>query len=289
MSNITYSASVNSKKQADIAIKHKISKLYIPFDLFYSEQLNHEYITQIHSTSDIKVYIILPEIIRKNDSKYLDKLTEFLLLGKADGVLVKNLEEIGFISSIESKLNDEYISLHGKKADFTPLIIEGDYNLYCWNKHSLEFLNEFCDKLTSPLELSIHELKELDDRSLTIPVYGKAMLMISANCVRKTSSECINGVSFVFDRKLNDRKNKSQLVNINCIHCFNKLYNNIPTSYHKQIYDLIKAGFEDFRLDFTDESNEEIDALLTYYIDEKRSGSFPVNEYTTGHILKGAI
>lgn len=289
MSNITYSAQICSKKQADVTLKHKISKLYIPFDLFYNEQISHEYITHIHSTSNIEVYIVLPEILREKDSKYLESLAEFLLLGKADGVLTKNLEEIGFIYSLEERLNEQYISIQGTQTAYTPLIIEGDYNLYCWNKHSLEFLSKYCSKLTSSLELSIHEIKELEDRSLIIPIYGKAPLMISANCIRKTCGECINGNSFVFDRKINDRKNKSQIIEINCIHCFNKLYNNVPTSYHKQVYDLIKAGFEDFRLDFTDESVEDIDAILTYYIDEKRSGSFPINEYTTGHILKGAI
>lgn len=289
MSNITYSVCVCSKKQADASLKYKISKLYIPFDLFYNEEINHEYITHVHSISDTKIYIILPEILRDKDSLYLDKLTNFLLLGKADGILVKNLEEIGFINSLESQLNEQYISLRGLKPDFTPLLVEGDHNLYCWNKHSVDFIYEYCNKLTSPQELSIHEIKELDDRSLSIPIYGKAVFMISANCIRKTCGECINGNSYSFDRQINDRKNKSQLICINCIHCFNKLYNNIPTSYHKQIYDLIKAGFEDFRLDFTDEGIEEIEALLSYYINDKRCGTFPIYEYTTGHILKGAI
>jgi len=289
MKKIEFGVFIQSPNQLEAVIKYNISTVYIPFDLFYINKLSHQIITDIHCSSDINVYIVLPEILRLRDQKYLDYLKEFLLLGKADGVLVRNLEEIGFLKSIEAELNSEYISLNGKIDGFTALYIQGDYSLYNWNKSALAFNYEFCNRLTAPLELSIHEIKELDDSEIIIPIYGKTPLMVSSNCIKKTCGECNKCNDYSFDRRLNDRKNKSQIIYSNCIHCFNKLYNSIPNSYHKQMYDLIKAGFKSFRLDFTNENNEVINDILSYYIIDERAGQFPLEEYTTGHILKGAI
>lgn len=289
MTDIKYSAFIHSPEQLKCAIKYDIYKLYIPFDLFYNKTLSDKHITQIHENTKMMVYIALPEIIRLKDESYLNFLKDFLLLGKADGILIRNLEEIGFIYSLSGDLESQYISINGKIQEYTPLMIESDYTLYNWNQSSLKFNLQYCNKTTAPLELSIHEIKELDNRDLIVSIYGKAPLMISSNCVKKTCDECAHGKTYSFDRRLHDRKNKEQLVLINCIHCFNKLYNIIPTSLHKQMYELIKAGFYDFRLDFTNENANETSAILSYYLNDKRAGNFPVTEYTSGHILKGAM
>lgn len=288
MNNIKYNAYIHSLEQLKCVLDYDINKVYIPYDLFFSNQLTHEYITDIHTNTAIKVYISLPEIIRKRDNDYLIDLKDFLLLGKADGVLLKNLEEVGYIYSIKDSLEEQFISLGGKKDGYTPLILEADSSLYNWNKESLAFMYEYFNKATAPCELSIHEIKELDDRDLVIPIYGKTALMVSANCIKKTCGEC-NKDFYNFDRKIKDRKNITELIYTNCIHCFNKLFNNVPTSFHKQMYDLIKSGFNEFRLDFTDENIEDIKKVLSYYLEDDRAGTFPISEYTTGHILKGAI
>ena len=61
------------------------------------------------------------------------------------------------------------------------------------------------------------------------------------------------------------------------------------TSLHRQFVDIQKAGFNNFRIDFTDENSEMINKILTYYLLDNRKGSFPISEYTTAHINKGAI
>lgn len=289
MNKQRFSVYINTVQQLKAAISYKIDTLYIPFDMFYNNTVGDDIITKIHTETGIKVYIALPEIIRLRDEGYLNCLKDFLLLGKADGILVKNLEEVGYINSISDMLEEQYISVNGKTDGYTPLMLEADYSLYNWNKQALSFIHKYCPYASAPLELSIHELKELDDNDIHITIFGKAPLMVSSNCIRKTCGECANSNDYSFDRNLNDRKNKSQLVYRNCIHCFNKLYNNVPTSFHKQMYDLIKAGFYYYRLDFTNETVEEMNDILSYYINEKRAGAFPVSEYTTGHILKGAI
>ena len=289
MPNINIDISISKKESLKTVCKYAINKLYIPFDLFYLGELKPEDITRIHNSTDIKVYLSLPRILRANDDEYLLSLKTFLKNGKADGILVRNLEEIGYLESIEDDLNNEYISLNSRKQDYTPLCIDTDYTLYNWNKSALEFVRRYSVCNTVPMELSIHEAAEIGTDNMVYPIYGYAPLMISKNCIKKTCGDCTGQNNISYNYCLKDRKNKAFPVTVNCIHCYNEIYNSLPTSLHKYIYDLIKYNYTEFRLDFTFESNSDIDKLLTYYITDSRSGAFPCSEYTNAHIQKGAI
>lgn len=289
MSNILFDVSVQSVVQLNTVIQHNINKIYIPFDMIYSGEISQELITHIHDTTDISVYISLPEIIRKRDDDYLQSLKDFLMGGKPDGILVKNLEEIGFIKSISDDLCSQYISINGENKDFTPLYIEADYSLYAWNKHSAMFIKSYCDNICVPLELNYHEIKELGSNEFIIPMYGHAALMRSANCIRKTSGNCTGKPSMSFDYSLKDRKNANLPVFCNCFHCYNVIYNSVPTSNHKKLYDFIDSGFSEFRIDFTIEQASECTDILDFYIDKHGHGEPPVGEFTSYHMNKGAI
>ena len=286
-----YSASVMNKIQLKKALQYRLKKIYIPYDLFFNNELSVDDIDEIHHSCDTDVYISLPQIIRKRDTDYLKSLKNFLLLGKADGILARNLEEIGFIDSISNELEEQFISLNGKTEGFTSLFIEADQPVYCANKHALDFVRQYCINVTAPQELSIHELKELDDTDISIVIYGRALLMVSANCIRKTSGNCDpsdkSGFDFIW--KLRDRKNMDAYVITNCLHCYNEIYNSVPTSLHKFMFELIKAGFHEFRIDLTNEDTESIGELLDYYLIDHRSGRFPFDEYTAAHISKGVL
>lgn len=283
------SVSIMRIEQLATILKYDVKKIYIPFDLFFWGLIGVEDVDNIHADNK-QVYISMPRIIRKRDEEYLDSLKEFLLLGKADGILLKNIEEVGYINSLEESLKKEFISINGKIEGYTSLMIETDYELYNWNKSSLAFNKSFSSKQTVPMELSVHEIKELGDKELIYPVYGRAPLMVTANCVKKTTGNCMADCTHgSFEWRLNDRKNKQFLVYSSCIHCYNEIFNSVPTSLHRQVVDIIQAGFSDFRIDFTDEDNKLIDRILDYYIVSNRKGSFPVADYTTAHFNKGAI
>lgn len=286
---INYSASIVRAEQLNSVLKFDIKKVYIPFDLFYWGLFDVKTVDAIHDKS-IQVYISTSRILRERDREYLESFKNFLLLGKIDGVLLRNIESLGFIDSISEELENQFISINGKTEGYTTLMIETDYTLYNWNKSALDFMKGFSLAQTVPMELSIHEIKELDDRNLIFPIYGRAPLMVTANCVKKTTGNCMADCTHgSFDWKLNDRKNKQFLVYANCIHCYNEIFNSVPTSLHKYMYDILKAGFKDFRLDFTDESNSLIEGILTYYLIDERKGGFAVRDYTAAHISKGAI
>ena len=288
--DIRFSASIHYKEQLNALFGHDLYKICIPYDLFYKNELSVDDIDRIHHENGSKVYLILPGILRKRDDEYLESLKDFLLLGKADGCLTKNLETMVFLESLEEDLKVQYISINGKVPDYTPLYLDSDHDMYCFNRSSLSFYREHFDNVCAPLELSVHELKELNDTDLSIVIYGRARLMITANCVKKTGGLCKSGKDSCNSRfELMDRKNKAVPVFVNCIHCYNEIYNSVPTSLHKYMSDLIKSGFYDFRIDLTDESNEVISDLLEYYIEDFRSGRFPVDDYTAAHISKGVL
>lgn len=279
--------SVINTGQLDIVRQYKINKLYIPFDLFYLKEIGVETIDEIHSSGDTKVYLSLPEIIREKDAEYLKAFKDLLLKGKADGVLVRNLEEIEYIYEAKEELNSQFISLNGANPDFTPLLLDSDASIYTWNIRALEFLKNYCQGLTAPCELSLHELKDLKASDLIIPVYGHSPLMKSANCVKKTSGKCDHNPNFIYEYGLKDRKNITSPVISNCVHCFNIIYNSVPTSLHKYIEDFQKSGFSEFRLDFTIEDSQTLRQIMNYYCEGM--SAFPLVKYTGGHIQKGAI
>lgn len=285
-----FNVSISTIEQLDTVLKYNIDKLYIPFDLFYWELATIDTIDRIHRDTDIKIYISLPRIMRKRDEMYAGELKNFLLLGKIDGILVRNLEELGFINSISGELEQQFISINGVIKGYTTLFLDIDSNVYSWNKHSLAFNKSYASGVCAPLELTMHELNELDDKNLIIPIYGRAPLMVSANCVKKTTNNCMADCTHgSFEWKLSDRMKKQHLVYCNCIHCYNEIFNACVTSYHKQFESLIKMGFNHFKLDFTDENNYQIRDIMDYYMSENKCSHFPLSEYTQGHILKGTI
>lgn len=260
-----YSISIMQTEQLKAVSRYEFERIYIPYDLFYGKKLNIEDIN-----TDKKLALSLPRIIRKRDGEYLESLKEFLRKYQSyfERILVRNLEELEFVMKL---------SINSK--------IEADSTLYAWNKNSRKFLKKYVDRITSPLELSLYELMDIEDRDMVIPVYGYAALMVSSNCIANTADKCTKN-RYGFDYTLTDRYKKKEGVFLNCIHCYNEIYNALPTSLHKKTGELIKKGFGNFRIDFTLESNAEIENVLDYYL--KNIGNAPLN-FTYGHIDKGAI
>ena len=158
---VEYSASILRPDQLQVLKNFKLKRIFIPYDLFYIGQLDIKDIDSLHHDSKTEVYISMPRIIRKRDDKYLDSFREFLKLGKADGVLIKNLDSLGYICSLKDDLEDQYISINGSIDGFTPIYVICDNSLYNWNISSLEFYKDYTYEQTAPFELSIHEIKEL--------------------------------------------------------------------------------------------------------------------------------
>lgn len=131
-------------------------------------------------------------------------------------------------------------------------------------------------------------------------VYGRAPMMISAGCVKKTAGICKlertqeNLAQSARAKRpaqgdpgfsLQDRYQARFPIRVDCRHCMNIVYNSVPLSLHQYLKEIEDSGAMALRLDFTVESRTETQRVLDLFF-----GRIPVPEdyaYTTGHYKKG--
>ena len=196
----------------------------------------------------------------------------------AAGVLIRNLEEAGYL----------------KETGYKGRIV-ADHLLYVWNKDALAEVLEFSNEWTMPLELNEKALAALlkeSDAEASLIVYGRAPMMVSANCVRLTQGEC-GGEGFGSERVITtyitDRTKRRLPVACMCRSCYNVIWNAVPASLHGSIKTL-KTAFKDarLRLQFTTEDYGETAGVIAFYqaLLTGREERFPLPEHTTGRWKK---
>ena len=198
--------------------------------------------------------------------------THKLLTGRMAGfdrLRCRNLESVGY-------LKDRGISM--------PMIL--DHNVYDFNSFTEEILEELTGiadfELTLPLELSRRELSELQGSSRhkrELVVYGRAPMMVSAQCVHAAESGC--------DRKpglklITDRTGRHLPVRNYCSFCYNVIYNFAPTVLWDLENELSAIDHQSRRYEFTVEKREETLKILRNDIKYKE------NEFTRGWFRRGA-
>ena len=220
-----------------------------------------------------KVFVALPYITRKKDIRILDE--EYSIYEGADGVLVRNLECLGYFKN------------RGYKGP-----IHTDANLYCFNNHAAKVMLEESDGICVPYELNKKEqnkmLKNVDLNKAEQIVYGRIPLMITANCISKTNGKCYMGQNINEDIYLEDRYRKKFPTVLSCKHCYNVIYNSVPMSLHAKLYEKTDMPV---RISFTVENKAEVKEILAFYQDVfagiKREAPFA--EYTAGHEKRGVL
>ena len=227
-------------------------------------------------------YLALPFMIRNLDYMAVQQLEDALQSGFFGGVLVRCLEELGWLKEL------------GYQGE-----IVADAGLYVWNHASEIPLADTCREICLPYELNIHELRELTAAGLTSVIstvlYGRLPMMVTANCIARTEEgcRCAQGIarenmpsSFL---PLTDRYQKIFPVLLNCRHCSNIIYNSLPLSLHGSIDRFRGMGVTHFRLDFTTEDCQETETVLKYFQDllKNGTGELPYQSYTKGHLQRG--
>ena len=66
-------------------------------------------------------------------------------------------------------------------------------------------------------------------------VYSYLPLMVTANCLKKTSDRC--GQKGIYE-KIYDRYKKVFVSKSNCMLCYSEIYNCVPMSLHKHLKDM---------------------------------------------------
>lgn len=273
---VIIAASVTTKEQYEAVTKQSfVSRIYLSSDCFFkNESLVEEnvqyYLSQTKRTGK-ELYITLPYLIRSSSYLHLSKLLPILEKEMISGVLIRNLEEAGWLKSICFK--KEMIS---------------DAGLYCFNRKAKEFFGHSMDLMTVPYELNLKELLQLGIKRMEIPVYGRIPMMVTANCIQQTTANCTHESKILF---LRDRYEKLFPVKINCNHCFNIIYNSQPSSLHSYIGTLLKHNIGSIRLDFTVETAGETTKIIDFFEQvvkhPERKSKPPYQEYTKGHLGRG--
>ena len=312
------SVSVSTQKQLEklAGETQGVSRLYVNGDLLFGAAgrrhpkeesgFSTEQVLSLcrQLKNDSEIFISLPPILRREDHSYLETMLELAREYEEifSGFQVRSLEALGFLMQ-----NHDHAGGHSRWQGkvFT------DAGIYCFNHWSLEALvkETALDGFCVPYELNAKEQRTLVSfaDSLGIrcekPIYGHIPLMVTANCVSKTTTGCVKGREETV--WLLDRYGKHFPVAQNCVHCFNLIYNSVPLSLHREISRQLEnspsremdkwMGGCDFRLDFTIEKGEEALQILRYF-EELLQGNLsspadtpPFGTYTTGHEKRGVL
>ena len=258
-------------EQCKIALLNSsVNRIYVSGDLLLEKKSD---LIQYLADSDKEIWIKLSEVLREKDYHNLEKL---IGLSKefAKGMLISNIETYS------------YLKYHAYKGE-----IALNYHVYVWNQDALRFWDDKMNSFLMPVELNIHEWKQLQNEKAEYLCYGKVPMMVTANCIRKTKDAC-RGTGVSFEDSITDRYKTSFRVQTNCNYCYNVIYNSVPNSLHQNLEQIVGLQGKGIRLDFTTESPKETKQILeayAQYLNTSISDFSFMKEYTTGHYKKGAL
>jgi len=272
--DLGYIYSCITKEQLKALIKNENVK-NIGLDIFFSR---HKYgltkddlISLYKQTSKNKdIYLKVPNIIKSefnNIVKIIDELTPYI-----KGIITSNA---GIIKIYKNKL-----------------FIIGDYKLNIFNKEAAEFYAEDVDIPCISLELNRKEIKEIMKNincKVGINIYGNTELMVSEYCPigstfggKSSKKEC-NGACMKDNFKLIDRMNENFSV-LTDNNCRSHILNSLATNLVEQVEELKTFNITNFRIDFKDETYEEVNDILNQISHGKKNEN---KKYTQGHYRRG--
>jgi putative protease len=164
--------------------------------------------------------------------------------------------------------------------------------MYVFNKDAKAFWkHKGIHHFTAPIELNEGELKALDLSDCELMVYGYLPLMVSVQCLHATTDSC-NKCRARSDNEdyLLDRIGKKFYVKNYCSSCYNIIYNGHRLFLLSQADKVINLKPEGIRLDFTHETYDEAQAVLSAYCDVFIHGkkvSLEFDDITSGHFKRG--
>ncbi|MBE5971431.1 MAG: U32 family peptidase [Lachnoclostridium sp.] len=217
----------------------------------------------------IYCYLMLPRIFRTHAERYFLKNLELLKDAGFDAFGVAAMEEPGFMQ--------KYVP--GVKLYF-------DHGMYTFNSVASGMMEEYgASRKTIPVELNGREIAERGGSDEMI-IYGYLPMMVSANCIRKTTEGCSGKPELLF---LKDRKGKELPVRNQCRFCYNTIYNESPMSLLGLSEEVERFEPSVLRLNFTIEDRAETEKILTAFHAEYMEGrkAAPLANFTRGHFKRG--
>lgn len=218
-----------------------------------------------------EIYLAMPHIFRADTRRRYEEHYQTLFLRSFDGVLVRNMESYMFLQDMEYEGD-----------------IVLDHHMYQFNNQSKEFWNSRgIHSFTAPIELNVRELAKLGVEEDEIVVYGYLPMMVSAQCVVKTTKGCRKKPE---DLTITDRYHKDFRVCNRCDYCYNMIYNTAPLSLIDQKTEIDSLSVKAIRLSFTKESGDMVRKLVREFEAVYLRGESyqePDYEFTRGHFKRG--
>ena len=262
---------VEQREQLETALKcSSVVRIYVDCNIIRNAWKNPELQDMVKRTKDAgkEFYFAMPYIFRKETKSQYEN---FFADMQFDGVLIRNYESFAFV-----------------KEKVPDLQVVMDCNMYEFNREAKGFWKEQnVQGLTAPLELNYRELQELGIQDCELIVYGYLQMMVSAQCVRKTTGACTKTPGYL---QMTDRKNKEFTVKNCCDYCYNVIYNAEALSLLEQQEEIQTLSPKALRLHFTIESEEETKKVLYCFEDvfvKHRETEKLAGTYTRGHFKRG--
>ena len=204
-----------------------IAVVYNPETLEYI--LNHDYFDEVclpmeHLTDqDMRkmlslckekekfVHLSLPRVFRGDT--WREK--KWILSGDFDGIVIHNINEAQFAHELQ---------------DQKAIPVTAAASFYQWNSLTCKVMADLFPEISRgelPLECSWHEIEELIGTGMQeqeILVYGRNPLMISAQCLKKTTGKCDHQPG----RLLLGDQDRSMIVSNHCDRCYNLIWQDKP-------------------------------------------------------------
>ena len=262
----------------DVRMLEMLATEFSEYSGFYldTEALSEDDILKgidICRAADRKIYIAMPHVFRKKTVEQFDAVYENVLSAEPDGFLVRNIESL------------QYLVEKGNK-----LPVLQDYTMYAYNKKAREVLDCYnTEGYVLPVELNFRELCELGAKNGILIAYGRLPMMISAQCVTKTTKGICKGKTGVYEQ-LTDRMNNVFPIKRYCKVCYNKIYNCKPISLLTMTNEINQLSPAGIRLDFTIETLEEAREISEKFINVFVKGNLGESEladFTRGHFKRG--
>lgn len=214
-----------------------------------------------------KAGLRFPHIFRTEAENFFSANKGILLDAGFDLFLVRNMETALWIKEELPELPSESLVF--------------DHTVYSFNSQTDEVISEITGfgsfTGTYSTELSdkeIKSVKKLPEIKKELVVYGRVPMMVTAQCIRKTSLRCDRRMC---EMKLKDRTGAFMPVKNCCTFCYNTVLNSVPTFLSDLAEDIDEIAPDFIRYEFSVEKEQEVRNIL--------SGKIPAN-YTRGHFRK---
>lgn len=217
----------------------------------------------------LSCYLMMPRIFRSHAERYFLKNLDKLKEAGFDAFGVASMEEPGFFRQ------------HMPEAT-----LYFDHGMYSFNHLAAETMKHYgADRVTIPVELNSREIQDAGVQGEMI-VYGYLPMMVSAQCVKKTTDGCTGKPELLY---LKDRKGAEFPVRNQCRFCYNTIYNEKPLSLLGMSGDVDRFAPCSVRLNFTIEDKRTTDKVLLAFYREYVEGRNvdPLENFTRGHFKRG--